>query len=200
MAECQRHRSLSDITVQNNQLPVWFYGLDLRSYNRQLNIDYKNLTLKPDGLICFGHHLIYLELDNLMETNQRLDDKIIAYMPHAVHYPHEQIDLCMIFNDGSIRNQRVANSHRPSHKISQIVSDMLNIRLRDNQNNNLIFMYRYYEKLSNLNIYLSPLVDCWIDISDIFQRVDLNYRDQRTETEWENQITRYNPDKKLRLY
>lgn len=179
-----RFKELQKIMHQN--VPQWLYGLDMRSYNRQLNITWnkaQQLILKPDAVFRFNHHTIFFELDNRTENNYTLIDKMKNYLYHASKHPKENFNICFVFNDGSLRNQKVTHFRYPVRKISFLAQAMFIQKMHfKHQEVSLIQAYR---EVPNCNFFLAPLKTSWIDINDIMQVDSLNNLVMNTLRYWQ---------------
>lgn len=154
----------SNFTPNNYQ---WLYGVDFRSYFRQLGLtveEQHHLNFMPDGFISIGNTAICVELDNLTETNERLVAKISNYLYYAKEHPQQHIVMCLIFNDGSVRNNKVTAKKIPYSKIYHIVQKSL--RTQITYRGKQVGIINAYNQQTNLDIFIAPLMDSDIDISD----------------------------------
>lgn len=163
-----KHNCTFEQLSHEQGLPSWLYGLDLRSYNRQLGITSKqarSLFLKPDALLKFGNTVSYIELDNRNENNFTLIEKIMTYIEHASNHPKVKMNLLIVFNDGSLNNDRITQYKIPTTKLNAIVQ--ATVAQQMTFKNKTIQVFKAYKKTPNLSIYLSPLGESYIDFADI---------------------------------
>lgn len=183
----QDNKRISDINAlkKDNGLPRWLYGLDLRTYNRQLNITEEqaiNLTLKPDALLRFKDTTVYVELDNRNESNFTLVEKIMNYINHAANHPKTKMNLLFIFNDGSLRNDRITQYKVPTSKLSSILQSTIAQQMTFKDNTLQVF--KAYQLVPNFHVYLSPLKESYVDFSDILINEGLNDKCIRSLEYW----------------
>ena len=174
---------------QDNGLPKWLYGLDIRTYNRQLNITEEqaiNLTLKPDALLRFKRTTIYVELDNRNESNFTLVEKIMNYISHARTHSKIDMNLLFIFNDGSLKNDRITQYKVPTSKLSAILQSTVAQQM--SFGNKTLQVFKAYQQTPNLHIYLAPLKESYIDFSDILLNEDLRAKCLRSLKYWTNNM------------
>lgn len=173
-------------------LPAWLYGLDVRTFNRQMEFDFddtQELELKPDTMLKCGNKIIFVELDNRTESNYTLVDKVKAYIDYAIKHPQFLYSMELIFNDGSVRNCKVTQYRIPTRKISMIIQGLMGEKMR--LNGQQLPVFRAYEHAKNLRIYISPLKESWIDFNDVLLNENLIGQIKRTITTWNEQVKQY---------
>ena len=149
------------------QMPVFVHNIDVRSYNQQLGLDIYSQSfnlIKPDALISFRNLRLYFELDNLTETNQTLLEKVKTYIQYAHLLPDRQMKLFICFNDGSIKNSKVTTRHVPHLRMANLMKLILKDKMILNKQS--MYIYQAYQKTTNLQIFLSPISDTWVDVCD----------------------------------
>lgn len=178
--------SLEESLRVTNTLPAWLYDLDLRTFNCQSNRsfqDNRQSDFRPDALISRAqdHLRIYVEFDNRTETNYALVDKFANYIEYAQAHPSEQINLLMIFNDGSIRNTGITKYRPPMTKITALMQATIVQQMHDQQTP----IFLAYEHTKNIRIFLSPLKDSWVDFRDLLISQPLRSMCHATITNWQ---------------
>lgn len=167
-------------------LPTWLYGLDLRTFNCQSNRSFQdNLQsdFRPDALISRtqDHLRIYVEFDNRTESNYDLVDKFANYIEYAQVHSSEQVNLLMIFNDGSVRNTGVTKYRPPMTKITALMRAAIVQQMHDQRTP----IFLAYEHTKNIRIFLSPLKDSWVDFRDLLIAQPLRSMCHTTITNWQ---------------
>lgn len=167
-------------------IPSWLHGLDLRTFNSQVHRSFQDNSqtdFRPDALVSRlqDHLRIYVEFDNRTETNYALVDKFANYIEYAQAHPAEQINLLMIFNDGSVRNTGITKYCPPMTKITALMRASIVQQMHDQQTP----IFLAYEHTKNLRIFLSPLKDSWVDFRDLLLAQPLHSMCHATITNWE---------------
>lgn len=188
----QQDRESFERAEYQQGLPAWLYGLDVRTFNRQMQFDFKDtqeLVLKPDAMLKCGNKIIFVELDNRTESNYTLVDKVKTYIDYAIKHPKYLYSMELIFNDGSVRNSKVTQYKIPTRKISMIIQGLMGETMVLNGQRMPVF--RAYEYAKNLRVYISPLKESWVDYNDVLLNESLTDQIKRTITGWNEQVKQY---------
>lgn len=167
-------------------IPAWLHGLDLRTFNCQVGRSFQDnlqTEFQPDALISRPqeHLRIYVEFDNRTENNYTLVDKFANYIEYAQTHPSEQVNLLMVFNDGSVRNAGLTEYRPPMTKITTLSRATIVQKMHDQQTP----IFLAYEHTKNIRIFLSPLKDSWVDFRDLLIAQPLHSMCHTTITNWQ---------------
>lgn len=178
-------KELLDRASYQEGIPDWLYGIDIRSFNRQMEKDFEesqDIELKPDAMIKCDNRIIFIELDNRTESNHTLINKMKTYIDYAIKHPQYLYSMEFVFNDGSVRNGKITQFKIPYKKFSMLIKETMAEPML--LNGKALPTFRGYEYARNLKIYIAPLKECWVDVRDVLLNKRLDKQIHQAITSW----------------
>lgn len=151
--------------ISNPKFDLSLY--DTSSFKNQYK--FAKYTFVADEVISFERggrrQEIFVELDNLTESNATQIQKMLNYISYALDNPQRDVLLVMATTDGSLDSPRIPSYSNKGRKLANLVDKFMKSYIPTGSGHGRTFLSDLYKQANNLKIVLSGVSETHIDIS-----------------------------------